>query len=66
MTTTTPPAAPAPVPVDDYVDLLWRAVRANVITWPELRELQLRYVSSKEPVPLPSLDAIRAQMRGRL
>jgi len=56
---------PAPVPLDDYVDLLWRAVKAGAITWPELQALQLEYVSTKEPVPLPSVIAIRSQMRGR-
>lgn len=56
---------PAPVPHDDYIDLLWRAVKAGAITWPELQQLQLTYVRSKAPIPLPSIDAIRAQMRGQ-
>lgn len=42
-----------PVPVDDYVSALWRAVLAGAITWDELRELQARYLSTKEPVPIP-------------
>lgn len=31
---------PAPVPVTEYVDTLWRAVEAGALSWEDVRSLQ--------------------------
>ena len=51
MTTITPP----PVPADEYIDNLWKAVKAKLITWPELNDLQAAYLRDQRPIPLPRL-----------
>lgn len=46
---------PDPVPLDDYISALWRAVKAGAITWDDVRELQARYEATKQPVALPKV-----------
>lgn len=52
---------PPPVPADEYIDNLWKAVKAKLITWPELNALQATYLRDQRPIPLPTIEEIRGK-----